>query len=478
MSAPPFELPAGYVPRVVSTFDRPNRPTVLDRGPFGKEVDASLVFFYLGPSMRLSWKLVVVMPDVSDHYLMLVAADRPASEIPSVDEAILLCQRTTWAAMANVFLHNPSSGAREVVALPRLADTYPINGTGTTLPNPFPPAWWLDADRTVGNCAVAVQAPDLTPLAGTLNGGEVTFDPAQPDGGDQQLLNAFFFCNYMHDFFYLLGFDEAAGNFQKVAVTGGGAPNDAVLARVHPEAIRGTANMATPVDGVAPTLNLGLVALPDGTTRHTALDSDVVFHEYVHGVTNRLVGGRMNALALQHPQSRGMGEGWSDYFALTIQNHGRAVEKVVTGDWVTARPGGIRSAPYDEAYPNTYGRVGVPPFVKEHRIGEIWCATLMQMHRQLDQALGAPRGHQLAWQVVVDGLKLTPANPSFLDARDAILKALEDVERNGRLTSTDFALARRAAWTAFAQFGMGVGAATNGASLEGIVEDTTVPSDL
>ena len=59
------------------------------------------------------------------------------------------------------------------------------------------------------------------------------------------------------------------------------------------------------------------------TNRHTALDSDVVFHEFVHGVTNRLVGGRLDQTSLGQPQSRGMGEGWSDYFALSFQNVNR-----------------------------------------------------------------------------------------------------------------------------------------------------------
>ncbi len=52
--------------------------------------------------------------------------------------------------------------------------------------------------------------------------------------------------------------------------------------------------------------------------RLTAFDSSVVFHEFTHGVTNRLVGGRLYARALDATQSSGMGEGWSDYVACTI----------------------------------------------------------------------------------------------------------------------------------------------------------------
>jgi len=121
----------------------------------------------------------------------------------------------------------------------------------------------------------------------------------------------------MYDFFLLLGFDEASGNFQEVNFTGLGAPSDSVEARAHSGAVFGTANMRTKIDGENPIMNMGLV---EGINRHTAFDADVVFHEFVHGVTNRLVGGRMNDFASQQPQSREMGEGNSDYFALTVIN--------------------------------------------------------------------------------------------------------------------------------------------------------------
>jgi extracellular elastinolytic metalloproteinase len=103
----------------------------------------------------------------------------------------------------------------------------------------------------------------------------------------------------------------------------------------------------------------------------------------------------------------------------------------------------------------------------------------MKMNRDLGTALGDRiRGHRLGWQIVVDGLKLTPANPSLLDARDAILKALEDRKNSGLLSADDFQKANRSAWAAFARFGMGPNARSIGASLEGIVEDRNVPPGI
>jgi len=76
---------------------------------------------------------------------------------------------------------------------------------------------------------------------------------------------------------------------------------------------------------------------------------------------------------------------------------------------------------------------------------------------------------------VVDALKLSPSNPSFLDVRDAILKALDDLRTAGRLNDGDYAKVKKAIWTNFSKFGMGPNADCIGASLNGIVADFSVP---
>ena len=48
------------------------------------------------------------------------------------------------------------------------------------------------------------------------------------------------------------------------------------------------------------------------------LESMIMIHEYGHGVSNRLVGGPSNVDALDATQSGGMGEGWSDWWALML----------------------------------------------------------------------------------------------------------------------------------------------------------------
>jgi extracellular elastinolytic metalloproteinase len=233
--------------------------------------------------------------------------------------------------------------------------------------------------------------------------------------------------------------------------------------------------MNTGPDGLPPVMNMGLVST---TNRHTAFDADVVFHEFAHGLTERLVGGPLDNRSLAALESGGMGEGWSDFFALTVQNFVRTDEKVVSGDWVLNRPGGIRRAPYTDNYPFTYATLKDSP--EEHDIGEVWCAALLAMVRRLQAALGDKQGaYRLAWQIVVDGLKLTPAKPTFLQGRDAILMALDQLAAVRRINVTTHKAARRAVWEAFARFGMGANASSNDPDeLQKIVADFTVPAGL
>lgn len=473
----PVEL-SDYVPQVLVTFSLPSKPTVLDSGPFAELISAHLVLFYQNPETRLGWHIKIALPNYQDGYEIIVAADLSEPEI-------LYCQSLMQTALAegNVYTENPGTTPRQMIDFPRDLNDYPVPSV-IDLPPEFPGQWCTD-DLSVGNNTIAAlweqtfagRGRELQKLRGEMENGKIVFDPEDPTGDEQKILNIFYFCNYMHDFFYLLGFTEEVGNFQEYNYTGVPSEHDPVDSRAFRSSVRGTANMLTLQDGVKPIMNMGLVA---STNRHTAFDADVVFHEFVHGVTNRLVGGRMNTpQGLQQPQSRGMGEGWSDYFALTVQNFGKPVEKVVTGDWVVDNPDGIRGHKYDSNFPDYFDKIGTGRYTQEHNIGEIWCATLMEMNRQIADALESPElGHQIGWQIVVDGLKLSPTNPSFLDERDAILKALDDLYINQRLNEDIYNQVKKTVWQTFAKFGMGPNANCFGASLNGIVADFNTPFKL
>lgn len=472
---------SGYVPKILVTFPTVARYTVLDKGEFGDYIPANLVIFHQNPESRLGWRFIVTLKDMIAQYEIIVATDNiQPGEILYFKEISHHVK-----AQGNVFQTNGGEG-RAMIPFPRPLTDYPVKPV-VELPSDFPKDW-VNETGTIGNNTEAVSCdsnsstPQICSPATNLNGnvvnGILTFNPSDPTGDDQKVLNIFYFCNYMHDFFYMLGFDEKAGNFQKVNFTGLGIAGDSVRARAYSGPVFGTANMSTSVDGQSPTMRMGLVA---STNRHTAFDADVVFHEFTHGVTNRLAGGPLDFGSLEQPQSAGMGEGWSDYFALTIQNYSRNEEKVVTGSWISGNPNGIRLFKYDDNFPDNFGDIGTGRYTESnppHNIGEIWCAILMGMTRRFVERFGKDKGYNLSWRIVIDGLKRSRSNPSLLDARSDILKALEDLKNAGNLSVEDFSTAHLSAWKTFSKFGMGPNARSNGASLLGIIADFELPEDL
>ena len=120
---------------------------------------------------------------------------------------------------------------------------YALLSAASGLPAPFPDTW-VTASATVGNSTNAHLDVAGASLTGAVQGGLLTFNPASATGDDQKVLNIFYYCCYMHDFAYLLGFREASRNFQTNNLGRGGLAGDAVDARSFPGAVFGTANMS------------------------------------------------------------------------------------------------------------------------------------------------------------------------------------------------------------------------------------------
>jgi extracellular elastinolytic metalloproteinase len=450
---------ANFQPTVTTSFlSTPERATVLDKGPFTKDISASLIWFPVGGDPRLAWEVLLTLPAQNGRFRVAVDA---------TDGQILYAhnEQQTLRAIGNVFVDTPEQG-RSQIGFPRPWSDYPLP-VPADLQNTNP-VDWVPADATTAGSSANAHLGDSGPvLAGQRQAdGTALFNPTLADGDDQKVLNIFYLNCFMHDFFYLLGFRSQDGNFERAASGIGGDPVDA---RAHSGAVWGTANFITPADGLSPTMNMGLVTT---TGRHTAFDASVVFHEYTHGLTNRLVGGATNTHALDAPQSKGMGEGWGDYIACTITG------RPVVAAWVVNNSAGIRAFRYDDSFPaatNNFSSLGTGRYTATapHNIGEIWCATLMQMNRNLRGPLSGAglSGDQFGLQLVVDALKLAPANPSFLDMRDAILAALAAKQDAGQLGSTPPEPVRGAVLAAFEKYGMGLQARSNGAQLTGIVSD-------
>jgi hypothetical protein len=155
---------------------------------------------------------------------------------------------------------------------------------------------------------------------------------------DAAVTSLFYLCNWYHDQLYDLGFTESAGNFQKDNFGRGGNGNDAVLADAQDGGGTNNANFSTPPDGSPGRMQMYLFNRTS-PGRDGSLDAEVVFHEFTHGLSNRLVGGGVGIGAWQ---SRGMGEGWSDFYGLSLlseagddPNGNYAEGGCLTGDYYT-----------------------------------------------------------------------------------------------------------------------------------------------
>ena len=427
-----------------------DRHTSVAAPPFAGPVPVRLLWLPIAGGLRLTWEVVLELPGGTGRYRVLVSTE---------DGSILYCKQLLQFVVAagNVFLRD-GSAPRQLVRFPRELSAFPIQ------PAPVPPGFprdWVQDSSSTGN-SVTARRPGLGVVTATgLADGAPAFNPPSPQGSEQQALNLFYFSCYMHDFLYLLGFTEPDGNFQVDNFDLGGTPADAVEAVAHPAPVWATANMFTPADGSSPTLNMGPVT---STQRHTALDASIAFHEYTHGLTNRLVGGPSDSASLEAPQSAGLSEGWSDYVACYL------TDSEVIGAWVSGKAGGVRGFPYTSGFPATYADIGRGRYVEPHAIGEIWCALLMELGRAVDAGL--------VLQLVVDSLKLAPANPSFTVMRDCTLAALDHKMSADGVDVGAHERAVRAAWKVFARFGLGPGAGSAASTLTGVVADFQTPFPL
>jgi len=257
-----------------------------------------------------------------------------------------------------------------------------------------------------------------------------------------------------HDRLYAGGFTETAGNMQNNNFGRGGGDNDPIMiiysgSTADPDGTNG-AYFAPFPDGLCCSYtNFLLFTNPPLRRVDSAFDSDVIIHEHGHGVSWRLVG----SLFSEHAGA--MGEGWSDYFALSYSGD------PVMGEYVTGNSStGIRNVRYDATSPRELGQFAniFGPFTftggtgtiflpEVHDDGEIWASMLADLRTGL-LADGMSNGEIEG--IVLDGLAGTPPDPTMLEARDALLTA-----------ATNAGASACTAWTAFANRGMGQNADGN-----------------
>jgi subtilisin-like proprotein convertase family protein len=350
----------------------------------------------------------------------------------------------------------------------------------------LPDAGLLDDNgRPTGNPDSATRNRDF--LGGAPRNFDFTPAPtgSNPDAGDGPTLsqyrrgaitNAFYVANWYHDTLYQFGFDEAAGNFQTDNFSRGGLGSDRVRVEIQDGSGTNNANFSTPPDGESGRMQMFIWSGPN-PDRDGALDAEVMIHELSHGLSNRLVG---NGAGLLWDPGGALGEGWSDFYALSLLNATGTDDpngRYAFGAYVTYRLGGltdnylygIRRFPYSTdmtANPLTWADVddvtinmagGIPPSplnqsgngaLEVHSAGELWGLSLWEVRSLVIAGAGGDvaAGNTTMLGIVTDAMKLTPLNPSFVDARDALFAA--DCAANACANEASI-------WQGFAKRGLG-----------------------
>ncbi|MEA2136128.1 MAG: extracellular elastinolytic metalloproteinase, partial [Solirubrobacteraceae bacterium] len=431
---------------------------------------AALVTFGEGTSARLAWQLDLRAGPAA-HYAAVVDA--------SGGRILYRANRVKAAANDALVWEQYPGAARGGTAQTRDLTPY-LNPGATDLSGPYAHAWSDTNDNDLQSDGSIVTTDHADPgEAVGRSGGSFTYPRTDFSTGNgacsastpctwdfevaptswrtnraQNAVQAFYLVNRFREHLLAapISFTVSDGNFDNgdrllvnaddgaATFTDGGPDDDHV----------DNAYMDTPPDGTKPTMAMFLFSNDIGPGAgafrdvNGGDDAAVVYHEYTHGLSNRLItvspGGEG---ALNDPQAGGMGEGWSDWYAkdfLVSQFPGddtAAAGDVDMGKYIDSAPHTIRSQGLDcpvgadaAQCPGTlaqgsggytYGDLNTASIDPNtgahevHEVGEIWAETLWDLR--------AVVGSEVARAIVTQGMRISPGEPTFLQERDAILTA-------------------------------------------------------
>lgn len=451
---------------VVESSTAGEKTVTFDRGQFAWPTTAEKMYFPLEPGVaRLAWR-VLLWEEVAAYYVIVDAESGRMLWRKNIGED------QTQSATYNVYQDDsptpfaPGPNAPTGFPPPAVIGRGTLTLIGNEAPNTFNVTGWITDGGMVtdgnnveaGIDRVAPNGVDA-PVSGTARVFNFSYNPQPgiPAPGESPLLvpyqngagtNLFYLVNRYHDSLYLLGFTEAARNFQQSNFTGQGLGSDRVSAEAQDSSGTNNANFNTPADGGRGRMQMYLWTTTS-PNRDGDLDADIVYHEATHGTSNRL---HFNGAGLGLAMSRGMGEGWSDFYAhcllsqpsdplnaiytlaaYSTNNYYYGIRRFPKA--IMSFTGGPMNRPHN---PLTFADIdgtqinlsdgAFPPngggnADQVHNAGEIWSSALWEIRARMITRLGAAVGNNRVLQVVTDGMKLAPANPTFLQERDAIIAA-------------------------------------------------------
>lgn len=513
----------------LADMHEPGRDVSLAIDAFDAPVRAQALWFPLEPGVaRLAWRFTFWQPAMAWNVIVDTADGRllwrkQLTEHQTQPVTYAIYSGNSPAEFAPAQVPQSPNGAQ-----PPLTNRTQDILVGNEAPNTFNNLGWITDgnNTTAGNNVIAgldrlspdgidtngipsgsgfrVFQPIYNPAPGNPTPGAAPTSPNYPPTLSTyqigSIVNAFYWSNRFHDRTYRYGFTEQARNFQVSNFGRGGLGNDRVRAEIQDYEGTNNANFATPPDGQEQRMQMYLWTSPT-PARDGSLDRQILVHELTHGLSNRLIG---NADGLGETQARGLGEGWSDFFALTLfasASSGTAgrypltpytqYQRGTTGEnnyyygirrypyALMSSTGGAQARPHnpltfadidpdqilinDGAYPRDPADTGSPgSATRVHAIGEIWALALLEGRARVIARLGFADGNERMLQLVVNAMRLTPLEPDLIDARNAVLVAALAMGGSDHIDL----------WQGFAVRGMGVDASTDG---EHVVESFDIP---
>ncbi|KAF8958839.1 Fungalysin metallopeptidase-domain-containing protein [Flammula alnicola] len=309
-----------------------------------------------------------------------------------------------------------------------------------------------DLATTVGNNVFSFKgtaaSPSIESAAGLVFNypQDPTLDPTVQGNVDAARVNAFYIVNTMHDLTYRYGFTESSFNFQSNNFGKGGAQNDSVSISVQDSSSINNADFTTPPDGQSGRMRMYIWNFTT-PNRDGALENDIVTHEMMHGVTNRMTGGGTGR-CLQTLESFGMGEGWSDAMANWNEKTSNATPDYVVGQYVSNDPAGTTGPTTLPTHSNilicklvsnlivsiSYEIKSWERFkISAPASGEIWANMLYNVYAAFVGVYGwsatartnptGTEGNIVFLHLFLDALALQPCNPTYI-AMPSLLSAL------------------------------------------------------
>lgn len=455
---------------------------------------------------RLAWDVTFNEPGT--HSVWSIRVDAVTGEILAQDDYVLECHfgpyeesesRDNHAGHAHTFYEAPTTvnlmRERPIVdaetTLRGAGGTYrvyadpvesPIHGEQTLVSNPADPAaspyGWHTTHPVTGTSYTITRGNNTFAYVDANAVNQPSGANNTPDGGEDLIFdfpvdltqhpstyrlaavtNLFYIVNRVHDILYHHGFDEAAGNYQEINYTGAAGAGDAIRAEAQDGGGMNNANFLPTVDGTPGRIQMFLWSHTN-PHRDGDFDNGIIAHEYAHGWSKRLTGGRMNNSCLTNSEQ--MGEGWSDFLGVLMTIH--------PGDYAEMRRGvgtyalgqstsgqGIRPAPYTtDMSQNSYTYNNIRNLSIPHGVGFVWNTMLWEMTWNLIDRYGVSEdlihgnaGNNIALTLVSEAMKLQPCSPGFVDGRNAILAADEAIFDGAHKVEI---------WTAFAKRGLGYSA--------------------